>query len=164
MLDSPVNARYWQTPMAGGHDYSIVAVNWTQGGVCTIDVSYKGGSHWPWSRVLIILDQPVFVRMIGDEFFDVWQTLIIDRSDHAKFGPFYELLESPARAPYRDWFAITGVVPESRSKGIREYLIATDEECVHFLTFREPRFVDVRASETERADGVPDTAPKTAGT
>jgi hypothetical protein len=138
---------WWDTPLSAleYEGFSVTRGSWENDRFLVPINCF--GPHTTQETWLCSIANAIWVRVIGDEFFE--PTPALPKGPFR--SPFYHLVGSEGAAASEKWLRNTGRLRDDQH--LREYLIAGMDNQVHFLTVDEPTF--------ERLGPSSDRAPRT---
>jgi hypothetical protein len=125
---------WWDTPLSamGYERFSVTRGSWENDRFLVPINCF--GAHTAQETWLCSIANAIWVRVIGDEFYEPTPAL----PEGAFRGPFYHLVGSEDSAASEKWLRDTGRLRDDQL--LREYLIASMDNQLHFLTVDEPTF------------------------
>ncbi|WP_438274625.1 hypothetical protein [Nitrobacter sp.] len=131
---------WWETPLSSGayKNFSITEGSWKNDTFSVpIDCVREQDDHWEQWECSI--NKAVWVRVIADEFYEAG--IELPKLPNGPFrAPFFRITRSSHTPVYEELLKITGVMKSKAADQIREYLVSSMGNQVHFLAMEEPVF------------------------
>src|SRR5262245_20527689 len=129
---------WWDTPLsdAGYRDFFVTQGSWENDRFFVPISCSRPDTPDVWDMWVCSITKAVWVRVIADEFFEAKDPVSLPPRPFR--APFYRVVGSETLASYASWLRETRFISEDHD--VQEYLIASMENEVHFLTMAEPTF------------------------